>query len=502
MVFSTEVGFNDMLTVNETGPDAGRYLFRTHETTTNAAVVRIDLQTGEAVTIFQADHVERLDGLRWTPWGTLITGEEVKVAKDRDPFAQTDPALLGASNDPDADDLLSAYSGVAYEIFNPIAGQPVTIARPDLGGLSHEGIEVDSDGYVYVMDEYAAGSIYRFVPDSFGELASGQLQVLRVVNDDLGNNPLREGAAEWVDLDMDLARVSARGAADLVSGTIFDRPEDAEIKIRNGVEFLYVPITGEDRVLAISLGESPEVTTLADVSTIDLATGQAVGGAFRNPDNITVDDAGNIFITEDAPDSSLDAGGLGNDIWKIADADGDGVAESLSRFASLSTAGAEPTGVYINPLDPAQMFINVQHPDSGNDLTLRIVSETGEFADFTPLAASVALDSLDEDTPFILPEGFSAQALTQRDPFLIFAHRGASGELPEHTLEAYQLALDQGADVLELDLVVTADGVLIARHDITLDATTNVADVFSSGRKATKIVDGKSETGFVDFPRV
>ena len=59
---------------------------------------------------------------------------------------------------------------------------------------------------------------------------------------------------------------------------------------------------------------------------------------------------------------------------------------------------------------------------------------------------------------------------------LIIAHRGASGYLPEHTLEAYALAIEQGADVIEPDLVLTKDGVLVARHDRYLSATTNVAD--------------------------
>ena len=496
MPFETEIGRNDMMTVNESGPNAGRYLFRTHETNTNAAIVRIDLQTGEAVTIFQSQHVERLDGLRWTPWGTLITGEEVKIAVDPDPATQTNPNQLATENDPATDDFLSAYSGVAYEIINPTAVQPVTVARPDLGGLSHEGFEVDSNGFVYVMDEYSSGSIYRFIPDVAGDLSSGQLQVLKVDDGNLTTNPQREGVAQWVDLNMTLARISARGAADLVSGTLFERPEDAEINIRNGTEFLYVPITGENRVLAISLGEIPEIKTFADINTVDLATGQAVGEALQNPDNITVDGAGNIFITEDAPGGVLNSGGVGNDIWKITDGDGDGVAETLSRFASLSTEGAEPTGIYINPLDLTQMYISVQHPDSGNDITLRIVSETGDFSSFDPLNASVALASLDETDPFLLPEGFSVEIISQRAPFLIMAHRGASGDLPEHTIEAYQLALDEGADVLELDFVVTAGGELIARHDITLDASTNVASAFGVNRMATKAVDGKNVTGY------
>lgn len=58
---------------------------------------------------------------------------------------------------------------------------------------------------------------------------------------------------------------------------------------------------------------------------------------------------------------------------------------------------------------------------------------------------------------------------------LVIAHRGASGERPEHTIAAYELAIAQGADVIEPDLVVTADGVLVARHDAWLSTTTNVS---------------------------
>lgn len=58
---------------------------------------------------------------------------------------------------------------------------------------------------------------------------------------------------------------------------------------------------------------------------------------------------------------------------------------------------------------------------------------------------------------------------------LVIAHRGASGERPEHTLSAYDLAIAQGADFIEPDLVMTADGVLVCRHDLYLSTTTDVA---------------------------
>jgi glycerophosphoryl diester phosphodiesterase len=60
----------------------------------------------------------------------------------------------------------------------------------------------------------------------------------------------------------------------------------------------------------------------------------------------------------------------------------------------------------------------------------------------------------------------------------VVAHRGASAYAPEHTLPAYRLAIEQGADFVEQDLAVTKDGVLVCIHDLTLDRTTNVEDVF------------------------
>jgi len=61
----------------------------------------------------------------------------------------------------------------------------------------------------------------------------------------------------------------------------------------------------------------------------------------------------------------------------------------------------------------------------------------------------------------------------------VIAHRGASGYLPEHTLAAYALGYGQGAHWIEPDLVLTGDGVPIALHDVTLNRTTNVAEVFA-----------------------
>jgi glycerophosphoryl diester phosphodiesterase len=79
---------------------------------------------------------------------------------------------------------------------------------------------------------------------------------------------------------------------------------------------------------------------------------------------------------------------------------------------------------------------------------------------------------------------------------IVIGHRGASGYLPEHTLQAYALAIQQGANYIEPDLVMTRDGHLIARHEPMLDSTTDVAAKFGVERRTTKMVDGVSTTAY------
>jgi glycerophosphoryl diester phosphodiesterase len=88
------------------------------------------------------------------------------------------------------------------------------------------------------------------------------------------------------------------------------------------------------------------------------------------------------------------------------------------------------------------------------------------------------------------PASAQYKTLTGERP-LVVGHRGASGYLPEHTIDAYKLAIEMGADFIEPDLVVTKDGVLIARHEPMLGGTTDVGDRPEfAARKTTRKVDG------------
>lgn len=93
-------------------------------------------------------------------------------------------------------------------------------------------------------------------------------------------------------------------------------------------------------------------------------------------------------------------------------------------------------------------------------------------------------------------QGCASVGVSSSRPIVI-AHRGASGERPEHTMAAYNLAIAQGADFIEPDLVMTADGVLVCRHENDITGTTDVAErpEFAALRR-DKNVDGAAVSGW------
>ena len=316
----------DMNTTNETGPQAGRYLYRTHEVGTNGALTVIDLETGEAKVIAQDLGWRRLDGLRWTPWGTLLFAEETTGGRVFEAFLDpSDPTVVTRVE-----------------------------TREQLGILRHEGIGVGPDGSVYVIDELNGGSIFRFVPTRRGDLSSGQLFALRLDDlDDAAQNwniatfTEKVGPYQWVALDMALATVDAKAAADLVNATEFGRPEDVEI-IAN---VLYVANTSEERVIAIDLKKSVVTSFVLAGANVPVEDRTALVTGFNNPDNLAKGPDGALWIVED---------NVPSDIW-VAYPTNSGVASEVELFASLTDSGAEGSGIYFGK-DPKTLFVNVQHP--------------------------------------------------------------------------------------------------------------------------------------------
>jgi len=341
----------DMQTLNETGPHAGRYLYRTHELGSNGGVSVTDLWTGETHVLVRRADWEGLDGIVWTPWGTLLFAEERGGNTIRDP------------------DFPDATAGLVYEL------DPATLqvtARPALGSKSHEGMRFDPQGNVYGISETNPGALFKFVPDRRGDLSSGQLHALKVINDP-GDGT---GEAVWIALDRSAVQINADAEAARVGATGYFRPEDLELSTSTGNSrghVLYVAVTGNSgavrgRVLAIRLRNDGT----AFVSNY-VKVGENASNDFLMPDNVALDHTGRLFITEDP--GSAGSTGQGDDIWVATPGDDPGQAGSVSRFASLTDCSAEPTGIYFDKSN-GTLFVDIQHRGGdGQDKTLAVRRE-------------------------------------------------------------------------------------------------------------------------------
>ncbi|MDB9529793.1 glycerophosphodiester phosphodiesterase family protein [Oscillatoria sp. CS-180] len=132
------------------------------------------------------------------------------------------------------------------------------------------------------------------------------------------------------------------------------------------------------------------------------------------------------------------------------------------------------------------------------DIESFVLDETGDIwigEEFGPFILHFNAEGVLQQAPIATPSLVDLDTLNGQDP-LVIGHRGASGDFPEHTLEAYRAAIAAGADFVEPDLVITSDGVLIARHEPMLDDTTNVSEVFGEERKSTKMLDGVEVTAY------
>lgn len=345
----------DMNTVNESGPFAGRFLYRPHEVGSNASVSVTDLVTGDTKTIAQRADWERFDGIAWTPWGTLIAAEEASNAAHRDPQY------------PDA------VNGLVYEFFVN-GGDPTSVdsvvARPAVGSKAHEGLRFDAQGNLYSISETNPGYVYKFVPDRRGDLSSGQSYALKITSP----NGDRVGGAEWVPLDRAAVQIDAVAAATAVGATAYNRPEDVEIGTSSGnnaggSQTLYVAVTGpsnptDNRVIAIDLREPQSGAEHATAFVYDyVAWGVNVDHEFEMPDNLALDRHGNLYIAEDPGGSFRNGTGKikGDDIWRAAPTRGvHQPSPSVERFASLTDCDAEPTGIYFAK-GSERLFVNVQH---------------------------------------------------------------------------------------------------------------------------------------------
>ena len=359
--------WHDMNTVNETGPEAGRYLYRTHEVRDQpegGAVSVVDLKTGDTRVLLQDENWNALDGIRWTPWGTLIFAEE-----------KTQGRLFEIVLNPD--DLMEAVK---------------VIDRPAVGRLAHEGIDIDEDGNIYIVDEFrgrtenrmskgntceealpCGGGIYKFVPDIYGDLSSGSLYVLGIEEATRRDNT---GQGYWIGpIDASIPRE----AGTVAGGASYMRPEDLEIigdklyvAITEGARDEYGKEYYEGRVISINLTTMDVKNFVKAGLNVPVEIGKPgeVGHqtGFDSVDNLAEGPNGTLVMIEDNKPS---------DIWFASTKVNDlGASKDVNLFASLMDPEAEGSGIYFSPTDPKTLYVNVQHSaDDDGDGTWAITKE-------------------------------------------------------------------------------------------------------------------------------
>ncbi|MCS6767367.1 MAG: PhoX family protein [Candidatus Nitrosocaldus sp.] len=309
--------------------ERGRLFYQAHEIWEGGSSVSvIDLKTGLIAKMVEADHLEAVDPVIWTPWNTIIFAEEMIAQNIRDP---TLPDVVG---------------GLAYEM-NPVTGEYWPL--PQLGAKAHEGFVIDEEMNIYGVDENRRGGIYKFVPEvdprTVGRVPDGKLYALKVVDDDAAPGP-RTGRAVWVELDQTQARIDANVALLAAGATVYNRPEDMEMiggKIYVALTDVRAPGPVDNRVIAIDISQDdpfvtefvvPGVNVPVEVDNVGDKTDEVTG--FKNPDNLA-SRGEELWIVEDNGPS---------DIWvALPDEDGDGYSDHVYLFASMEDCEAEGTGI-------------------------------------------------------------------------------------------------------------------------------------------------------------
>lgn len=384
----------------------GKYVFIPHETLYGAGVSRYHIPRDHMEILWQGDGLGAEDNWNGdygafdpstvTPVGTLLLGEEW------------------------------SGEGRLVEIRNPLVPNPANVrvrVLENFPRVAHEGLRFSNDtNTLYYVDEFNSGSVYKAVFQSNDYGTNAQHYVLSVdafdgEAADLWNDPsnataTRTGAATWIPItdasgnaltvvdpfqggpnsdprEDDGAR-GGRKVADELGGTPFGRPEDMEIgRLANYNEVMYFAATSERTIYSIEM--TGDTTAIVRVFADDTNTPKNLGfdattAELNSPDNLAVDAYNNVYIIEDAPNSSS----TGGDIWFARDADGDGVAESVDQFLSLRVNGSEATGMIFNPQKPDQFILNIQHPTTtdssgaggpGDALWLMDTSALGKASD-------------------------------------------------------------------------------------------------------------------------
>ncbi len=366
MVLWPQTGPTSIIACNEQG-------------TTEPALVRISLATGDSTTI--ATGITSCDPVRVTPWGTVLFGEE------------------GGS------------TGAMYELVDPLSVTGATIDRTTgatstpkirradaLGFLSFEGLAVLPNGVTYYGDELSAsngapgGAYYKFVPTTpwaggppitsldQSPFSSGSVYGLRVGQGGNYGQGFSYGTGSW----QPLTSTPGQQLRPLATGaklTGYYRPEDIsvdEAALAAGTVRFCGNNTGRDEArywgetICFTDGTVAGATSPSSVPQVQLLV---QGSSELNmPDNIAYQAGrGNWILEEDGSTADHVDGSRNNDIWDCLDdgADDNTLSDGCIRIATLNDLDAESTGGFFDPTGK-HYYVSIQHNSSGFGTVLDI----------------------------------------------------------------------------------------------------------------------------------
>lgn len=302
-----------------------------------------------------------------TPWGTIITCEETLPAADVNADGYQDIGWA-VEIDP-ATHTIKDYDG---------DGQPDKLWG--VGRMSHENVVVASDSVtLYEGNDENPGYVFKFVANAPGNLSSGTLYVLQLTG---AISVATTGT--WIPVPNSTPAEcnNVTSFATSVGATNFNSVEDVEISPLDSM--IYFTSKSSSRVYRFR--DNKTVGTTSDVTHCDIFVGNANtlytidydGGSADEEwrsgnDNLTFDDAGNLYVIQD---------GGRNHIWMVRPCHT--IAEPKVELFAVTPAGCEPTGMTFSP-DYKFMFVSMQHPSAAN--TTGMVDATGNSVVFNKESA-------------------------------------------------------------------------------------------------------------------
>jgi len=439
-----------------------------------------------------------------TPWNTVISGEEATDAGDVNGDGYQDVGWL-VEIDPKTAKVMEHGNGKQEKLWA-------------MGRMNHENVVVRGDGAAaYYGEDGGTHCVYKFIPNTPGNLFSGKVYVLKLDLELSADEP-SSSTATWVEVPNTTQsdRNNLNTVASSLGGTNFNGVEDCDISPLDGK--IYFTSKGKNRIYRFK----DNGTTISDFEVfiggmsypIETANGTVTEPWADGNDNLVFDDKGNLWVCED---------GGNNYIWVVRP-DHKQDKPNVKLFASMP-AGAEPTGLTFTP-DYKYGFFSVQHPNGNNvpqkdatraditfnastsvvfslrkDLGLQAPVANFEADDVTvPTGKQVTFTDLSTNNPTAWQwtfEGGTPATSTEKSPVVTFAAEGKydvklitsneAGSSEAALKEEYIVVLDVKVPVanFEADDLSVAPGQEVTFTDLSTNTPTAWEWTFEGGTPAT-----------------